>query len=582
MKFVKLFVLVFLAVYASISASVFIEDPVSAHFRVALNEGGANPDEGGANPDEGGANPDEGGANPDEGGTNPDEGGTNPDEGGTNPDEGGTNPDEGGTNPDEEQPNVNNNDSITSVCSQTLPIIFITTEDSVPITSKEEYLNATYYVNTLGIEGYDSIGSFAEQLPMEIRGRGNASWLMDKKPYRIKLGAKQEFLGMNKSKHFALLAKEGAYAGHINEMAAFELGKIIGLPWSPAIEPVEVVLNGEYLGLYFLTETVRVDEDRVNIFEQPDECEDPELIKGGWLVEIDNYEDVNQIVFEEEPGVQVRITAKTPDVMSPMQNEYLLNEFMTMNEAIHREDKSDTQWEDYIDIDNLARYYIVSELFDNIDAFSGSCYLYKDLGDSCKWSFGPFWDMDGSFPRIKDCFLYVDKPHRPKWIAEIAKFPNFQAKVREIWDWFYPVEFEKIFPIAESFAQKISGATLYNHKVWPQYGSTEAISKYRWFKGRITAAAVWLEEQWSVPFTTGVSDVMTRGGFDVKCDDGRVVVETWDNSAIKSVEAINLQGVSSRFNNVHTLYEANLSSGFYVLVLHTNSGQKLVEKLFVK
>lgn len=57
--------------------------------------------------------------------------------------------------------------------SGTLPVLHINTENSTPITSKEYYLNGTYYLDNLGIEGYKSIGSANEPLTLKIKGRGN-------------------------------------------------------------------------------------------------------------------------------------------------------------------------------------------------------------------------------------------------------------------------------------------------------------------------------------------------------------------------------------------------------------------------
>ncbi len=91
--------------------------------------------------------------------------------------------------------------------SGTLPVLYIQTENNTPITSKEDYLQATYYLDAMGIDGYESIGSVAEPLTMEIKGRGNYTWSgFNKKPYRIKLSDKQSLLGLTKSKHFALMA----------------------------------------------------------------------------------------------------------------------------------------------------------------------------------------------------------------------------------------------------------------------------------------------------------------------------------------------------------------------------------------
>ena len=70
--------------------------------------------------------------------------------------------------------------------SGTLPVLHIQTENNAPITSKDYYLNATYYLDALGLAGYQSLGSASEPLTMEIKGRGNYTWRdFDKKPYRL-------------------------------------------------------------------------------------------------------------------------------------------------------------------------------------------------------------------------------------------------------------------------------------------------------------------------------------------------------------------------------------------------------------
>lgn len=208
--------------------------------------------------------------------------------------------------------------------SGTLPVLHINTENSTPITSKEYYLNGTYYLDNLGIEGYKSIGSANEPLTLKIKGRGNYTFTgFDKKPYRLKLDAKAALLGMKKSKHFALLAHADDNLGFLRNTMGFELSRRGGLDFTPEQRPVEVVLNGEYIGLYFLTETIRVDSDRVKITEQADNISDPEEITGGWLVEIDNYLDADQVTINEGNGELIRLTYKSPEVLSDAQSDYL-------------------------------------------------------------------------------------------------------------------------------------------------------------------------------------------------------------------------------------------------------------------
>ncbi len=262
--------------------------------------------------------------------------------------------------------------------SGTLPVLYIETENHEPIVSKEKYLNATYRLDAMGIEDVSSIGTESEPLQMQIRGRGHSSWRGNKKPYKIKLEKKTAILGLEKNKHWALLKPTE------NTVAGLKLGKIMGMAWTPSFRPVEVVLNGDYIGLYFLTETIRIDENRVNIYEQQDLETDPALIKGGWLVEVDNYLDECQITIPENNRWNLTIRYHSPEDLSEAQLEWLTNEFKAINAAIYSSDKTSTGWEKYIDVESMARFFILQEVMDNPDGFHGSFYLHKDLTDNSR------------------------------------------------------------------------------------------------------------------------------------------------------------------------------------------------------
>ncbi|MBP5560295.1 MAG: CotH kinase family protein, partial [Muribaculaceae bacterium] len=199
--------------------------------------------------------------------------------------------------------------------SGSLPVLYINTDGEKEIVSKEVYLKGTYYLDAMGIEGYENIGSAETPLALQIKGRGNTTWKFDKKPYRLKFDKKAAPLGMNKSKHFVLLANcEHNSLSLYKDVLGFWLSRQLGLKWTPAIKPVELVINGDYRGLYNLAEQVRVDPDRVNVVEQEDGETDPDLVTGGWLVEIDNYTEVGQVLIQsKKDGRHIRFTPKTPE-----------------------------------------------------------------------------------------------------------------------------------------------------------------------------------------------------------------------------------------------------------------------------
>ena len=91
--------------------------------------------------------------------------------------------------------------------SNTVPVVYLTTNDGKDITSKEEYVQGTIFVDAKGIAGYENAGSASAPLVTELKGRGNWTWNgFDKKPYRIKMNKKASLLNLTTDKSFNLLA----------------------------------------------------------------------------------------------------------------------------------------------------------------------------------------------------------------------------------------------------------------------------------------------------------------------------------------------------------------------------------------
>ena len=384
--------------------------------------------------------------------------------------------------------------------SGTLPVMYIQTENNASITSKEDYLNATYYIDAQGISGYENVGSSLEPLTMEIKGRGNYSWTgFDKKPYRIKLTDGQPLLGMVKSKHFALLAHADDAKdkkGYMRNAVGFQLSEMIGMAWTPDAKPLELVLNGNYVGLYFLTEIIRVDKDRVNVVEQVDEETDPEKITGGWLVEIDNYDTDPHITIFEGGRTTMWLTYKTPEVLSYQQENYLTNQMQLIDNLVYGDKNSDALWK-YLDMEALARFYIVQELTDNYESFHGSCYLYKEIGNEEKWKFGPVWDFGSAFNRDKSQYIYQGDVWHNHWIPEICKFPAFMQCVKTIWKDFYKSKFNDIYTFTGEQLTLLKTAAAVDAERWTEYnGNADLKKRINQVNECLRKNAEWLDEQW--------------------------------------------------------------------------------------
>ncbi|MBR6255277.1 MAG: CotH kinase family protein, partial [Clostridiales bacterium] len=147
-----------------------------------------------------------------------------------------------------------------------LPVIYINTENGQGITNKTTYIPATMEIRNSEDPTKDYSGT------IQIKDRGNSSWIWPKKPYKIKLDSKADLLGMGSNKHWVLLANYLDESLLRNTMA-FRLAEQMGVP-AMQTTWVDVILNGEYAGNYQLCEQIRVGKERVDIFDWEDEAKE--------------------------------------------------------------------------------------------------------------------------------------------------------------------------------------------------------------------------------------------------------------------------------------------------------------------
>lgn len=345
------------------------------------------------------------------------------------------------------------------------------------LSHKNYFSDAEYWLDTMGCEwlealGAENVGSEKSPLPLEIKARGNWTRIgFSKKPFKLKLGKKQNLLGLtpDKSKHYALLAHADDNKGYMRNYTMFNLGHRMGLPWTPWQQPVEVFINGDYRGLYFLTESIRVGDGRVLIEELNDNEEEQGLISGGYIVELDNYEESNQIRMPEKTFVgghrmdELRITFDTPEEYSDLQKRFVTEQFAAMNDAIGS--NSDDTWK-YLDLDDAARYYLVNEIISHIESYHGSTYLFRDRGEGQKWHFSPLWDGGQAFNGNTSNFFYNEDPYGNTWIPSMRANAKFNDKVKATWLWFMSNEFEGLYDDLQDYAECIATAAKADHKRW--------------------------------------------------------------------------------------------------------------------
>ena len=269
----------------------------------------------------------------------------------------------------------------------------------------------TVSIHTLNGEiPYDKVHQIVSQLtiisddgkhilsePGTTRERGNYSRNFDKKPYRIKFDEKQHLLDAPaKAKKWTLINNYGDKT-LMRNLLAFELSKLLGMPYTPFGTSVDVLLNGEYKGCYQLCDQISVNKNRVAITEMTPRDDSGDALTGGYLIEVDAYANQEKSWFSSYKGTPVTIKSPEEDSITVNQRQYIQNQFNTMEFDIFH----------YLDRNTFLRHFLVGEMSGNTDTY-WSVYMYKQRGDEMIYT-GPVWDFDLAFDNDQRIYPVCNK-----------------------------------------------------------------------------------------------------------------------------------------------------------------------------
>ena len=293
-----------------------------------------------------------------------------------------------------------------------LPTVVINTANAEEITSKEVEITSTVYI--ISNDGTSLLTDTATG----VRGRGNASWGFEKKPYRLKFSEKRSPLGAPaEAKKWTLLSNHGDKT-LMRNILAFEVSRRLGMAYTPFCYPVDVIINGEYKGCYQLCDQIDVRPNRVDVVEMKKTDNSGTNLTGGYLVEIDAYASTTEkVYFYSTKGTPVTIKSPDDEDITAEQRKYIEDYFNLMEASVFSSNYTDAVngYRKYLDLESYLRLFIVGEFTGNTDTY-WSVYMYKQRGDD-RFYFGPVWDYDLAFENDyrtypinnTDDFLYCGK-----------------------------------------------------------------------------------------------------------------------------------------------------------------------------
>jgi len=354
-----------------------------------------------------------------------------------------------------------------------LPQINISTGGSIPITSKTEYISTQIIIDgQTKFSDYEGIA--------QIRGRGNTSWTFPKKPYKFKLDTDAELLGMKAEKDWILLANflDGT---HLMTAVGMKIAQLLEMPYTNTIVPVELTLNGKYLGSYMLTEQIEVKKNRVDVG------------KDGILFNLDT--NLGEPWQFQSAAFRLPVTVKFPKEMDAQKLTTIRNDFQAFEALVDSDDFPNTNYLDYFDATAFVDYLIVYMLTGNEEInHPKSTYIYKTSDG--KYTMGPVWDFDWAFA-FEGSFEHFSSFDRPlfwsrsskgtQFFSRIMDDPAIKTLLKERWTTFHANQLPELLTYIDEYAFLIRGARTRDFELWNQGNNNydmEVVKLKNWLSDR--------------------------------------------------------------------------------------------------
>ena len=513
--------------------------------------------------------------------------------------------------------------------SSNLPIVMINTGGiTIP---DEPKINAT-----MGIiyNGPGQINHTAD-LPNHYNGnigiemRGNYSQSLPQKPYKFETRDANDaelnvsILGMPSEHDWCLIANYNDKV-FMRNTVAYKLFNEMS-HYATRSQYCEVVLNGNYQGVYMLMENIKRDGDRVDIAKLEPNENTGINVTGGYIIKNDYWDSTDSWLLNyhpiDHPNLNVRLVYEypKPTVITAPQKTYIQTFINDYETALYGDNFADpiNGYNKYIDTDSFIDYFIINELARNNDGFKKSSFFHKDIDTPSSFSklkAGPVWDFDWAWKNIPGCSIFDATDgsgwahlindcgpdvNSPGWYVRLLQDETFQNKLRCRWEYFRSgiLSNTALESEIDMNAAYLNEAQARHFEKWgnlgvstgtPEVGSDPAtfdgqISK---FKNWIQLRLAWLDA--NIPGTASncALAVNREQLFENLILYPNPVKDNLNIDTKLEIETVELFDVSGKSvlksnNNVNSIPVSGLSAGLYFCKISNKNGHAVVKKIAV-
>lgn len=393
---------------------------------------------------------------------------------------------------------------ISELLATGLPLVNITTVDSVwptcdyredppPGCTGAGIINATKVPGrmtiTLGDSIYYDSGEYVkEKGGMTLKIRGNTSAYNPIPSYKIKLQKKANLLcfsdSLAKDKEWALLNRNSS--SNLKTAMGKSIARLCGIEWEPTDHFVNVIINGDYRGIYLLTELVKRADGRCNVS------------KSGFIAEADPYWWVNTATdscyHTKHLAYALAYTFKYPESedLDSARFTYFKRTINEFEDSLY----NNKPFDHLFDMQSLAAWFLAHDISGSWDGLGSNIFITKyDSTSSSKLRMGPLWDFDMDYMKPGE---WASVHAIPDFYGmQLFKQPAFVNAYNDLWQ-----EVRTAFPehvyaevdlLSTRFEDPVQQSRDIFHRVTGKGVSTfkeNVVEVEQWFDDRIP----WLEE----------------------------------------------------------------------------------------
>lgn len=327
----------------------------------------------------------------------------------------------------------------------------------------------------------DSFNDYDGVIGIELRGYSSQTW--PKKPYGFET---RDSLGENNNVPLLGMPSENDWTLHapyvdktlMRNVLMYQLANAMGM-YAPKTRFCELVINGEYMGLFVLIEKIKKDKNRVNI-SKPDLTN----ITGGYLLEMTSTERFSggENYFDTPvSNKQVEIKYPKSKNITEQQNEYIKNYFSEFETTLFSNDYRDSinGYQKFIDVDSFINNMLLAEGFNQLDALSFSQFFHKPKDG--KLIMGPVWDFNRSignaryYTSWKTSGWWLKHPYgnaRAMWAGRLMSDSNFLERYAQRWFVLRGSVFDldSIYSKIDHWVEILEESRVRNFEKWPVLG----------------------------------------------------------------------------------------------------------------